>query len=102
MKHHLPMLRSLAIACALLAAGCGRDRPTADTAPFETAVNAYLETQAMDMKVGRFRHLEVTDDTARGNASLVHAGGAAGVSVQWGFSFSRRADGTWQVTSCRR
>jgi hypothetical protein len=81
--------------------GCGGRGPTADTAPFETAVNSYLRAQSMEMKAGRFRSLEVDGDAAKATVSLAHAEGAAGVSVQWDFTFARRG-GIWTVSGCTR
>jgi hypothetical protein len=91
----------LALAILLVPAGCGGRKPAVDTAPFETAVNTYLRTQAMDMKAGRFRSLEVDGDTAKATVSLAHAEGAAGVSVQWRFTFARKG-GEWAVSECVR
>ena len=82
-------------------AGCGRRAAPQDTAPFEAAVSTWLRTQSMDMKPGRFRSLEVKGDTARAAVSLGHAEGAAGVSVQWDFTFARQG-GAWVVTGCQR
>ncbi len=84
-----------------LAAGCGGRPPAGDTAPFQAAVDAYLRSQSMDMKATRFRRLEVSGETATATVSLAHADGAAGVSVQWDFTFARRGE-TWTVTGVQR
>gem|GEM_PF-3138994 len=81
--------------------GCGRGAAVQETAPFETAVNAWLRAQSMEMKAGRFRSLRVDGDAARAKVSLGHAEGAAGVSVQWDFTFARKG-GAWVVSGCQR
>jgi hypothetical protein len=92
----------LALACTVtLGYGCGSGAPPVNTVSFEAAVNQYLRSQSMDMKAGRFRALTVTGDSAVATVSLSHADGAAGVSVQWEFSFARQ-NGAWVVSSCRR
>ena len=96
---------TLVVLCAVgiaagLGWGCKPAPATPDTAPFAAAVDAYLASQSMDMKAGSFRRLEVKGETATATVSLSHAEGAAGVSVQWNFTFARK-DRRWQVTSCR-
>jgi hypothetical protein len=69
----LALIGAVLALAAILGAGCGSGTPTADTAPFETAVNTYLRSQSMDMKAGRFRALAVSDNAATATVSLAHA-----------------------------
>ena len=83
--------------------GCGKSGSDIDTAPFEKAVAAYLSNKHMDMKVSKFRKITVDGDSAEAECSMKEASGmSAGIAVQWGFTFSKQADGSWKVSQCRQ
>lgn len=100
-QRSIALLWLLCSAAVWFGGGCGSQRPAPDSAPFAAAVAAYLQAQSMDMKVDTFRRLEVNADRATATVSMGHAEGAAGVKVQWEFTFARTGD-RWQVSSCRR
>jgi len=101
MRQGLIAVLWLTLVAGWLSWACGARPPAADTTPFAAAVNAYLQTQSMDMKVDSFRRLDVSGEQATATVSLGHTEGAAGVKVQWEFTFARAGD-RWQVSSCRQ
>jgi hypothetical protein len=79
--------------------GCKGERAvTADTAPFEAAIQTYLAAKNMGMKVTEFESLEVEQDTATALCRMEEASGLyGGVAVRWRFTFARDRRGAWQV-----
>ena len=96
-----PLTRLLFLSLFLCAA-CGPGAPTpAETAPFRTAVEAYLAAQSMEMRSDSFATLAVTGDTATAEVQLAPKGDSYGVRPRWQFRFAKKAS-AWQVTSVRR
>jgi hypothetical protein len=85
-------------------ASCGKGEPvSADTAPFEAAIAAYLDSHSMDMQVAEFRSLQVEGDGARAVCKMEEKAGLyGGVGVRWTWRFSRRPGGTWEVIDLER
>ncbi len=89
---------AMATLIAALVAGCGKAKaPDIDTTPFRDAVQVYLASKSMDLKVFEFKTLAVEDNNAEAEISLEHAGGMVGPKVRWRFWFERKA-GKWQVS----
>ena len=88
-----PMAAASAVFVFVLA-GCGKPTPTADTAPFETAIASYLSDHQMGLKVAEFKELSVEGAKATAVVSLEHAEGMVGVKVRWTFEFEQR-NGRW-------
>ena len=83
---------------ALLAGGCAKPEAAVDGAVFEKAIQAYLDSRSMGMKVAEFKHLKVTGDQAEAVASMQEAEGMVGAKVRWTFRFARDKSGAWTVT----
>ena len=83
--------------------GCGgsAEKSSADSAPFEKAIDAYLEKGHMDMKVSRFKNLKVDGDKATAVWSMKDAGGVYAMAVEWTFSFEKK-DGGWIVSEVKK
>ncbi len=78
-------------------AGCSRQKPASDPAPFLQAVDNYLQTNHMELKVKEVKAGPVVEhDQATMTASLTHAE-LGGPAVTWNLKFKRLSDGTWQV-----
>ena len=93
---HWAML-SLVGLLLLCAAGCGKDEPAADTAPFQAAITKYLAGKSMGMTVTEFESLDVTGETATAVCRLEEASGLYSMGVRWRFTFERdRQD--WKAT----
>ena len=78
--------------------GCSDNAVKEDSTPFKNAISKYLSQKHMDMKVYKFKKLEVNGDKAKAVCSMKEASGmSAGIAVQWNFSFEKK-DGAWIVT----
>jgi hypothetical protein len=89
----------LLVSVSLLAFGCGRKPPSSEeTGPFEPAIAEYLQQQGMGMKVGEFKTLGVTGDTATATVAMQDAEGLYKMNVTWEFSFQKQAN-EWRTVS---
>ena len=88
---------------SVILSGCGKSGSDINTAPFEKAVAAYLSQKHMDMKVSKFRKININGDSAVAECSMKEASGmSAGIAVQWDFTFSKQDDGSWKVSQCKQ
>ncbi len=87
-----------------LVTSCGKGQAiSADTAPFEAAIAAYLSAHSMDMQVAECRSLHVEGDEATAVCKMEDKAGLyGGVGVTWTWQFRRRPDGTWEVADLDR
>ncbi|MHC4592175.1 MAG: hypothetical protein ACYS8L_05710 [Planctomycetota bacterium] len=100
MKHAVPLTAAALVALgAFCLCGCkGEPAVTADTAPFEAAIQTYLAAKSMGMKVTEFESLEVRQGAAMALCRMEEASGLyGGVAVRWRFTFTRDRQGDWQV-----
>jgi len=83
--------------------GCGgsAEKSSADSAPFEKAINAYLEKGHMDMKVSKFKNLKIEGDKASAVCAMKDAGGMYAMAVEWTFAFEKK-DGGWIVSEVKK
>ncbi len=95
----LIVVLAAAVAGPLLV-GCSEEETvTADTAPFESAIEKYLRDAGMGMKVTEFKSLSIEDDTATAVCKMEEAADLyGGIGVRWRFTFRRTAGGGWEVT----
>jgi len=95
-------LIALAVSLTLIYCGCGKKQidPAPDKAPFESAVTDYLKKNSMGMKIGEFKSLSVSGDTATGTVSMKEADDLYNVNVKWEFTFKKNQDG-WEAISYR-
>ena len=85
------------VACFLL--GCGESAAIVDDGPFRAAIQQYLQTNNMAMKVKDVKQpLIVSGDTAQMDTSLTHEQ-LGGPAVTWHFEFAKQSDGSWRVTN---
>ena len=85
--------------CCCWLIGCGESKSTVDSAPFESAIAAYLDRNNMGMAVKEVKEGPTVDgDTATLVASLTRAD-VGGPSVTWTFRFEKEADGSWRAVS---
>jgi hypothetical protein len=90
-------LAMLVVVVAALA-GCGKSQPAVDPAPFEAAVNQYLQRNDMALKIKEIRQGPTVDgDRATMTASMTSRD-VGGFSVVWEIQFQRGANGQWTVT----
>ncbi len=89
---------ALLICCmALVIAGCGHSAAPPDAAPFEAAVERYLQQHNMALRIKSVsRGPTVTGDRATMAVSLTHAE-LGGPSVVWEFDFTRQPNGDWDA-----
>ena len=86
----------------LLGNGCDKPAPPVDSTAFEKAIQAYLDSHSMGMKVAEFKELKVSGDAAEAVASMQEAEGMVGAKVRWTFRFARDRSGTWAVTELKQ
>jgi hypothetical protein len=78
--------------------GCSDSAPTTDDAAFRAAIGQYLQANNMAMTIKEVKDgPNVRGDTATLTASMTHEK-LGGPSVTWDFRFSKRPDGSWEVT----
>ncbi len=90
----------LLLACALAClVGCGgKGLAPADTAPFQAAIDGYLKSKSMGMKVEGFESLDVKGDAATAVCRMTVADDLyGGLAVRWRFTFARKND-AWEAT----
>lgn len=82
---------------ALAVAGCSATTASPDPAPFQAAVERYLEQHNMALRVKELRRGPVVDgERATMSVSLTHAE-LGGPSVVWEFEFTKQPDGNWEA-----
>ncbi len=80
--------------------GCGSSEPTVDTIPFEKAVSTFLSAKQMDMKVSKFKEINVEGDKATAKCAMKAVAGP-NITVSWSFTFEKK-DGAWIVTDYKQ
>lgn len=78
--------------------GCSDSAPAVDDTAFREAIREYLQANNMAMAIKEVKKgPNVQGDTATLTASMTHEK-LGGPSVTWDFQFSKRPDGSWEVT----
>jgi predicted ATP-grasp superfamily ATP-dependent carboligase len=92
--------QALARACLLaivVLAGCSRPDATGDPAPFQAAIEQYLQRNNMALRLREVKQGPiVSGPSATMTVSLTHAE-LGGPSVVWEFVFSQEANGQWNA-----
>jgi len=84
----------------LLSYGCSETQQLTDkeTKPFKNAISIYFKGKAMDMKVAKFKTLELSGDKASAKVQVQDIEGLYNIKPTWKFSFEEKS-GKWIVTS---
>jgi hypothetical protein len=91
------LVRLLFSCVALAIAGCGRAPVPQNPAPFQAAVERYLQQNSMALRIKEVEQGPViTGDRATMTVSLTHAE-LGGPSVVWVFDFTQRSGGDWDA-----
>ncbi len=87
--------------CAILV-GCGAKEPTGpDPEPFNAAIATYCEEHNYEMKVARFKSLEIEGATAKASAAMREKSGLHSLTITWHFTFELVGE-RWKVKSVIR
>ncbi len=87
---------------ALALAGCGDSRPTsAETAPFQKAVEKHLAAKSMGMKVASFESLDIDGDSAAADVRMALKEDLYGLKPVWQITF-KKTGGTWKVARVKQ
>lgn len=90
---------ALIVGCcvAWAGSGCGRAAAPQDPAPFQSAVERYLEQNNMALRIKEIeRGPDIAGNRATMTVSLTHAE-LGGPSVVWEFDFTQQAGGNWEA-----
>jgi hypothetical protein len=88
---------SLITLSLLILTGCGEKKPDIDTAPYKTAITAFLKKSHMDLKVTSFQDIKTDPQKAEAVCGLKYINGT-GPAVRWKFYFEKDDNDNWQVT----
>lgn len=95
------MFRNNWLACIMIAVsiiGCSTAAPILDDSAFREAIRQYLQANNMAMAIKEVKEgPTIHGDGATLTASMTHEK-LGGPSVTWEFQFSKRPDGSWEVT----
>lgn len=96
------MFRNKRLACVIIISsfilGCSNSAPTADDTAFRESIRQYLQANNMAMTIKEVKDgPNIRGDVATLTASMTHEK-LSGPSVTWDFRFSKRPDGSWEVT----
>ena len=88
---------ALAVSMLITLVGCGKAESAVDPAPFQAAVEQYLDQHGMALRLKTIRNgPTVTGNRATMSASMTHVE-LGGPSVVWEFEFEKTAGGDWTV-----
>ena len=97
MKIAIAVSLCFVVAVAFVWLGGSERAITEDTAPFETAIEAYCKRKHYGMKVESFTALVVEGEGATGECRMEETEGTYGITVRWSFSFVRDKKDLWKV-----